>query len=201
MRALARLWRWRHNPLCRRTDLVEAWVALAAAALIAVAAPLVGLATGARTQDALQQAVRDQHAERHQVRATVQRALPHHPVDSDPETSSEHDGRVRVVANWTAPDGSRHSGTVAAHLRGAESGDRFVLWTDAHGRVVARPLDSATAGTHAALAGIGAAVAAMAFVECARRTVVRRMVRGRFAEWDREWADVGPDWGRTGTGS
>ncbi|MDG4865477.1 hypothetical protein P8605_45760 [Streptomyces sp. T-3] len=201
MRAMAGLWRWRHNPLCRRTDLVEAWVALAAAALIAVAVPLVGFTTGARTQDALQQAVREQHEKRHQITATVQRSLPHHPVDSDPETASERDGRVRVVANWTAPDGSRRSGTVLADLRRAEPGDRFALWTDADGRVVARPLDPATAGTHAALAGIGAAAAALGLVECARRIVVRRLVHGRYAEWDSEWAKVGPDWGRTGTGS
>ena len=30
MRAISGLWRWRHNPLRRATDLAEAWVALAA---------------------------------------------------------------------------------------------------------------------------------------------------------------------------
>ncbi|WP_425587900.1 hypothetical protein [Streptomyces marokkonensis] len=34
MRTIAGLWRWRHNPLCRTTDLTEARVALAGLLLI-----------------------------------------------------------------------------------------------------------------------------------------------------------------------
>ncbi|MCZ9341509.1 hypothetical protein NGM37_27480, partial [Streptomyces sp. TRM76130] len=61
--------------------------------------------------------------------------------------------------------------------------------------------DAATAATHAVLAGTGAALATAALAEGARRLVVWRMVRRRYARWDREWDRAGPDWGRTGTGS
>ncbi|MDI3404739.1 Rv1733c family protein [Streptomyces cavernicola] len=200
MRAIAGLWRWRHNPLRRTTDLVEALVALAAALLIAVAAPFVGSVAGGLTQDALHQAVQAQHENRHKVTATVVRTVTQPPVDPDPETATARDGHRRVVANWTAPDGSQRSGTVTAGAI-ASPGDRIPLWTDETGRPAARPMDSGTATVHAVLAGLGVAAAAAATIEGVRRLVLWRMVCRRYADWDREWAASGPDWGRTGTGS
>ncbi|WP_371530723.1 hypothetical protein OG302_36700 [Streptomyces sp. NBC_01283] len=201
MRALVGLWRWRHNPLRRKTDLVEAWVACVAVLLIAVAAPLAGLAIGGASRDALLQSVREQHKARHEVAGTVIRKVSRPPVDPDPETSSARDRHSRVLAEWTAPDGTARSGTVVAALRSPDPGDRFRLWTNEHGQVVGRPLDDATASTHAALAGMGAAVAVAGLVEGVRRIVVWRIVLRRYDRWDQAWDRAGPDWGRTGTGS
>ncbi|MGW5735972.1 MULTISPECIES: Rv1733c family protein [Streptomyces] len=201
MRALVGLWRWRHNPLRRKTDLVEAWVAFVAVLLIAVAAPLAGFAIGGASRDALLQSVREQREVRHEVTGTVVKKVSRPPVDPDPETASARDRHSRVLAEWTAPDGTAHSGTVLAALRSPDPGDRFRLWTDEHGQVVGRPLDDATAGTHAALAGIGAAAAVVGLVEGARRIVVWRIVQRRYDRWDQAWEKAGPDWGRTGTGS
>ena len=80
-------------------------------------------------------------------------------------------------------------------------GDHFEIWTDRHGQMVARPLDSTTATTHAVLAGFGAAMLTAGAIEGARRLIVWRMVRRRYARWDQAWDRAGPDWGRTGTGS
>ena len=151
MRAISGLWRWRHNPLRRTTDLVEAWVALVALLLIMVAAPVLGSLVGSVAQDALQQSVRDQHQARHLVTATVVRGLGRSALEPDPETSSGRDIRSRVLADWTAPDGTRQHGQVTASLKSPHVGDHFALWTDQHGRTVTRPLDSATATTHAAM--------------------------------------------------
>ncbi|MEW2257347.1 hypothetical protein AB0924_19370, partial [Streptomyces sp. NPDC047869] len=60
MRAIAGLWRWRRNPLRRATDLTEAWVALVALVLIAVAAPVTGTLIGVTAQDSLQRSAREQ---------------------------------------------------------------------------------------------------------------------------------------------
>ncbi|MDR3083818.1 MAG: hypothetical protein LBV60_23365, partial [Streptomyces sp.] len=79
--------------------------------------------------------------------------------------------------------------------------DHFTVWTDDHGRIVDRPLDGATATTHAVLAGVGAATVIVGLVEGCRRLIVWRMVRRRYARWDQAWDKAGPDWGRTGTGS
>ncbi|MCD7440976.1 hypothetical protein K4B79_22465 [Streptomyces lincolnensis] len=201
MRAISGLWRWRHNPLRRGTDLLEAWTALAALLLILVAGPVAGALVGGVAQDALQRSVREQREIRHEVTATVVRKLDRSPLDADPETSSGRDLRSRVVADWTAPDGTSHHGTVLAALQNPRPGDHFRLWTDPHGQLVARPLDSATATTHAVLAGFGAALLTAGVVEGCRRLAVWRMVRRRYARWDRAWDRAGPDWGRTGTGS
>ncbi|EPD63233.1 MULTISPECIES: Rv1733c family protein [Streptomyces] len=201
MRTISGLWRWRHNPLRRTSDLAEAWLALAALLLILVAAPVIGSLVGGIAQDALQQSARDQRAARHLVTATVVRKLDPSPLDTDPETSSARDLRSRVVADWIAPDGSGHHGTAMADLKSPHRGDHFRIWTDRHGRIVARPLDAATATTHAVLAGFGAAMLTAGVVEGVRRLVVWRMVLRRYARWDQAWDRAGPDWGRTGAGS
>jgi hypothetical protein len=201
VRALSGLWRWRRNPLCRTTDLVEAWTALVALLLVVVASPVTGWLVGSAVQGVLQKSVREQRQARHLVTATVLGRLgavaPE--SDSDPETSRVI--RSRVTAAWTAPDGTRHRGPLLAPLRTPRPGDRFPLWTDRHGRIVPRPLDPAAATVHAVLAGVGAALPAAGIVEGARRLVVWRLMRRRFAQWDRAWQRAGPDWGRMGTGS
>lgn len=200
MRAIGGLWRWRNNPLRRATDLAEAWVALVALALIVVAAPVIGALVGVVAEDSLQRSVHAQHLTRRLVTATVQRKLAGAPLDYSPDTTA-HDERSRVLATWTAPDGTRHHGTVLAPLDSPHAGDHFGLWTDLHGHIAIRPLDSATATTHAILAGIGAAMLVAGVVEGIRRLVVWRMVRRRYARWDQAWDRAGPDWGKTGTGS
>ncbi|MFH0518078.1 hypothetical protein ACHBTE_12965 [Streptomyces sp. M41] len=201
MRAISGLWRWRHNPLRRRTDVIEGWVALAALSLILVVAPWAGSLVGGLAQDTLQKSVREQRASRHLVTATVLRELDGSPLDSDPEAATGRSARSQVMADWTAPDGSVHRAPVIAGLDSPQPGDRFTIWTDRSGRPVARPLDSATARTHAALAGFGAALIAVGLVESGRRLILWRMVRRRYACWDQAWDKAGPDWGRTGTGS
>ncbi|MFJ9895531.1 hypothetical protein ACIQPR_19685 [Streptomyces sp. NPDC091280] len=201
MGAIRGLWRWRRNPLRRATDLVEAWLALVVLLLVLVAAPLTGSLVGALAQDALQRSVREQHADRHVVTATVVKKLKGAEIDPDPDSATARDVRSRVLADWTGPDGTAQHGAVMASLNTPHTGDHFTLWTDGHGRVVARPLDAATATTHAVLAGFGAALLTAGLVDSGRRLVLWRMVRRRYARWDRAWERAGPDWGRTGTGS
>jgi hypothetical protein len=201
VRAIGGLWRWRHNPLRRTTDLVEAWLALAALLLMLVAPPVVGAVVGATAREALQQSVREQRQARHKVSATVVKKLDRSPPDPDPETSTTRDRHRRVVADWTAPDGTKRHGAVMADLENPSPGDHFTVWTDEQGRIVGRPLDPATATAHAVLAGFGAAVVAAVLVEGGRRLIVWHMVRRRYARWGQAWDRAGPDWGRTGTGS
>ncbi|QNP75591.1 hypothetical protein IAG44_05060 [Streptomyces roseirectus] len=201
MRAIGGLWRWRHNPVRRTTDLVEAWVAAGALLLVLVVAPVAGTVVGSFVQDALLRSVRDQQSTRFEITATVVKELKANAFVTDPDAVSGRDARSRVEADWTAPDGSAHHGPVTAALDTPHPGDRFALWTDGEGRPMSRPLDAATANTHAVLAGVGAALCAAGLVEGARRTIVWSMVRRRYARWDQAWDRAGPDWGRTGTGS
>ncbi|MGA5519082.1 hypothetical protein ACPMJQ_21650 [Streptomyces pseudogriseolus] len=195
MRAVSGLWRWRRNPLRRATDLAEAWLALTALLLVALAAPLIGVLSGSAAHTTLQRSVRAQHQSRHLVTATVVRELDAAPPATDPELLGG-DAGSRVLARWTAPDGTGRRAAVQARLPGPRPGDTFRIWTDRSGDRVARPLDTGTATVHAVLAGAGAALLAAGLFEAGRRLVLRRMLRGRYARWDREWGRVGPDWGR-----
>jgi hypothetical protein len=176
-------------------------VALVALVLLAVAAPVTGCLVGVAAQDSLQRSVREQQHTRHHVTATVVRDLGRVPLETDPDTSTSHEARSRVVADWSAPDGTRRHGPVLADLKSPHPGDHFRVWTDPHGRITTRPLDSPTATTHAVLAGVGAALLVAALVEGGRRLAVWRMVRRRYARWDQAWDRAGPDWGKAGTGS
>ncbi|ELP63489.1 hypothetical protein STRTUCAR8_00697 [Streptomyces turgidiscabies Car8] len=176
-------------------------MALAALLLILLAAPLIGVLVGGAAQGALQQAVRDQREARHLVTATVVRKLPRSPLEPDPESAAPREARSRVEADWKGPDGTEQHGKVMASLKSPHPGDHFTLWTDEEGRIAAQPLDTATATTHAVLAGFGATVLSAGFFEGVRRLILWRMVRRRFARWDQAWDRAGPDWGRTGTGS
>ncbi|MFI8962518.1 hypothetical protein ACIGO8_10400 [Streptomyces sp. NPDC053493] len=201
MRAAIGLWRWRHNPLRRTTDLIEAWVALTAAVLLCVVVPLAGWAAGVSANTSLQQAVRIQQQERAPTVARVVRAADGAGGERAAELAGEQRLRPAVVADWTAPDGSRRSGTVTTTRDQARPGDVFPLWTDRSGRAVSPPMHPDTARAHALIAGLTVALLLAFMVETARRTVVHRLMRRRYARLDRAWAQAGPDWGRTGKGS
>ncbi|MCX4552622.1 hypothetical protein OG204_03635 [Streptomyces sp. NBC_01387] len=201
MRTASGVWRWRHNPLRRGTDLAEAWVALAAVLLIAVVSPVVGWLCGALTDSALQDAAQEQRRHRHATTATVVRALADRSVVANPDGVADAVPRGRVAAVWTGVDGSRHSGPLSTFDRDDLPGAHLRIWTDDRGRIVSRPMKASTARAHAVLAGTGAAAAAAGLIVLGRRFVVWRLVRGRYVRLDRAWAKAGPDWGRTGTGS
>ncbi|MEV7086048.1 hypothetical protein AB0O07_09150 [Streptomyces sp. NPDC093085] len=199
---MAGLWRWRRNPLRRGTDLAEAWLALAALVLIAVAAPAIGWFCGRQVDTALRETVRIQQAERHRVQAVVVSRATERPfLAYDAESTTEHATGGRVVATWHAPDGTARTGTVTAPLRTPHAGDTFPVWADGQGRHVQAPMDTEAAHAHAVLAGIGIAALAVGTVEGGRRLAVWRLVRRRYQRLDQAWAEAGPDWGRTGTGS
>ncbi|MEU8679361.1 hypothetical protein [Streptomyces sp. NPDC048560] len=202
MRAVSGVWRWRRNPLRRATDRAEAWAALLALLLMLLAAPATGWACGSLTDDALQQSVRAQRAERHSTKAVVVRRVDRPgQFGGDAGVASEHAGQTSVVARWRTPDGRARTGRASTASRVTAPGSQVRIWTDDRGRPVLRPMDSATARTHAALAGFGVFLLVAGLVEAVRRLVVWRLVLQRYAQWDRAWAKAGPDWGRTGTGS
>ncbi|MFI1224703.1 MULTISPECIES: hypothetical protein [unclassified Streptomyces] len=195
------LLRGRRNPLRRATDRRETWVALGALLLLVIGAPAAGWAGGAVADASLQRSVRAQHAERHAVDAVVVHRSPGpERFAGDPEGGAERAARIRVVASWQAPDGSPRTGEVAIASPPGAPGSPVRIWTDAAGFPVPPPMDGRTARTHAVLGGIGTFLLAAGCVEAGRRLVVGRMVRRRYARLDREWAAVGPDWGRAGTG-
>ncbi|MFJ4850125.1 MULTISPECIES: hypothetical protein [unclassified Streptomyces] len=193
-------WRWRRNPLRRRSDVFESWAALASACVIALGAPAAGWAAGAAVGSTLRDTVRSERAQRTQLPAVVLRAGPRAVSDSDPESGQVREERRPAVVRWTAADGrARTAHVLIAADRG--KGDRITLWTDRAGRAPApAPLDAGTADTHATLAGIGTFIAACVLGLMARQALLWHLMRRRLVEWEREWAAAGQSWGRAGAG-
>ncbi|RAJ56113.1 hypothetical protein K378_05752 [Streptomyces sp. Amel2xB2] len=200
MRAIVGLWRWRGNPLCRRSDRREAWLALGAMILVVAVAPFAGWLGASAAHDALLDSVRTQNQARQQVWATTESVQNRAPLDSDPESAAHQPDRQHVVAHWAGPDGSSHKDTVTTREH-VQPGERFRLWTDAGGMPANRPMSARTASSYAALAGLAAGTGAAGLMEAGRRLAMRQLLRRRYALWDAEWARIGPDWGRTGSNS
>jgi hypothetical protein len=202
VRSIVGLWRWRKNPLRRGTDLMEAWVALVAALLLALAAPATGLICGTRINSSLQHTVRLQRAERHRTTVVVTGPTKGQVRNAfDAESAVGHGGGSTVLAKWSAADGTPHTGPLVAPGHHVSPGSTFTIWTDPRGKPVKGPMDGGFAWLNAVMAGAGTTLVAAVLVELLRRLVVWRLMRRRYSRLDRAWAKAGPDWGRTGAGS
>ncbi|WP_328472313.1 Rv1733c family protein [Streptomyces sp. NBC_00448] len=186
-RVTRRGWRWRRNPLRRRTDVVETWLALLFAVLLC-ASPLFGWWADRSVGRALRHEVATEHSERSLVTASLARSKP-----SGSETHPAEQLR------WTGPDGTSHTASVSSDVEVVQQG-RIRIWTDHKGRLVPPPLDSATAATHAVLAGVAAGSAVVGLLVISRQLLMWRLMLRRLDSWEREWARVGQDWGRAGAG-
>lgn len=184
-RSKVRLWRWRRNPLRRRSDVVEAWVLLTACALALAGGLLVGLVTRAAVEQDLDQ----QRVERQAVTATLVED-----AKDRPSTGAADDDRVWATARWLAPDGSTHTGQTAVRPD-TPVGTRVTVWTDQHGTLTSKPVTHEEAQLQAVLAGLlaaGISGGAVAGGACAARAWLDRR---RMEQWAADWARTDTRWG------
>ncbi|MEI5525593.1 hypothetical protein WB401_13615 [Streptomyces brasiliscabiei] len=183
------LWRWRPSPLRRRADIVEAWLLLAVCAL----AVATGAFVGAATAHGVERDLNERRAERHPVSAVL--------TEDAPKTVSATagaGGQVWARVRWTAADGTPLTGSARVEP-GTDGGATVRVWLDRHGNVVSAPLDSDDAAFQGVALGTATAVGVAAAVSCLGWVVHARTDRRRMAQWDVEWARIGPQWGqRTG---
>ncbi|MGW1024483.1 Rv1733c family protein [Streptomyces sp. NPDC002577] len=175
-------WRWRRNPLKRRSDVVEACVVLVVTVLMVCGLPLAGVLAGLHIDNELQ------HQREQRQRTTAVLAE---------DASTWQTGRYvrfQATVQWKAPDGTKH--TAKADV-GPESkaGSTALIWTDQRGELTGEPPTEAQAASASALAGV-LAVGAMGAVVLGARWVVQLGIdRHRAVAWEQEWARVGPQWG------
>lgn len=191
MRTRVRGWRWRRNPLRRRSDVVEAWTALIVAVLLCVGAPLVGTAAGWRAYDSGHGTQVVQRAERHQVSAVLVEDAP----AAVPSAQGAKQPLYEVKVRWTEP-GKGTQTTLAEVPAGSRRGEHAAVWLDARGHGVAPPTTDAAVWQHALTAGVWAAGGVVGVVLLARTVIGRVAERHRMAEWEAEWARTGPEWRR-----
>ncbi|GHA03571.1 Rv1733c family protein [Streptomyces echinoruber] len=191
MRIRVRGWHWRRNPLRRRCDVVEAWTLLVAAVLLAVGAPLAGVAAGRWAHDEARTLQAVQRAERHRVRAEVVARVPGTPA----AVPGGRQHAYRATVRWSEPGTGRR--TAAAQVPAdTRPGDVVPVWFDSRGRSVAPPPDDTAVWQHTLTLGACAAGGTAAAVLLGRWALRRALLRHRLAEWEREWAVTGPEWTR-----
>jgi F0F1-type ATP synthase membrane subunit c/vacuolar-type H+-ATPase subunit K len=182
-------WRWRTNTLRRHSDVLEAWIVLAAWTVALVAAVVAGV-IGSRI---VQRAVEHDRAGRLPVPAVLVKVVP--ASGRDLVTGFKYD-QVRATVRWTDAKGTTRTGTMVVEPA-AKPGGRVTAWTDGHGRLVAAPVNTAEATTRVVLAGTGAALTAGLTVLGAGFVARLRIQRRAIDRWGAEWERVGRQWGHT----
>jgi hypothetical protein len=137
----ARSWRWRENPLKRRSDTVEAWVVTFIWVLAVLGGELTRLFTRLFVAENLDSTLDGQRADVQRVTAVLTADTP----TRTPLSEGPDDGRVLASVRWTDHRGVKHiAKTLVA--TGRQVGSTVVIWTDGHGVLVSAP-PTATAAT------------------------------------------------------
>jgi len=102
--------------------------------------------------------------------------------------------QVTVPARWTAPDGTRHTGTVLAPA-GTRAGHAVTVWVDAAGRLTGQPpLQLSQVRGQAVLATMFTPLA-VGFILLGAGLLVHAVLgRRRLAAWDTDWQITEPQW-------
>lgn len=190
LRTRVRGWRWRENPLRRRSDVVEAWTTVAVVVLLLVAVPLAGAVAGRWAHSEVEAVAAAQRADRHSVRAEV--------IGKDSDTLPATQSRqhaYRTTVRWTDPaEGTR---TATARVPGGtDRGDVVEVWFDSRGRSVLPPTDGLSVWQYSVTMGLCAAGGMVGLILLGRCLVRHVATRHRLAEWEEEWARTEPLWTR-----
>jgi hypothetical protein len=182
-----RFWRWRSNPLKRGTDRAEAWAVLTAGLLLAVGAPAAGVATGLGVAASAGRPPTGWHP----ASAVLTGRAPSPEFATASRAGSL---RVRSAVRWIAADGRRHTGQALVRPD-SPAGSRTTIWLDGRGVLRDDPADPARIQTDAVVFGSTAAIATALLVGGGLAFSARCLDRRREADLDREWEQIGPEWG------
>lgn len=175
------------RPRPRLTDRAEdiaSWVLMSAALLLLVVAWMSGLAVHGQ----LTELAATESAARTEIPAVVLEAVP--------AAADGQEGMgvpVSAAARWIGVDGAPRTGRVSV-TSGAQAGSTVSVWIGRDGTITRPP----SAGADALIGGvlIGFIVLLLgAAVLIGIWAVVRKLTASvNSARWEREWAQVGPEW-------
>jgi hypothetical protein len=153
-----------------------------------VGAPLAAIAVGQWAYTGAARAERAENAAWHPVTAIVLQGVPKAPAN--PYGAADV---AQVPARWTAPDGTRRTGTVTA-AGGTDKGDTMTIWTDRSGVQTGPPLEPPQVADRAVLAGTLTVFGIASLLMTIGVLIHRALDRRRLAAWDAEWDVAGPHW-------
>ena len=174
------------SPLRRRTDKIAVCLAALLVVVFLLGAPVVSMVAieAAGRMAAGQQVTRSWR----QVSAVVQKAAPAPPA-------WELSGYTWVRARWTAPDGRARAGQIPVSTAVAV-GQTVRVWVDAAGTPTGPPPNPGAVIADQAAAALAAVVTLGVTLVCLMCAVRWALNRRRLANWETEWAAVGPQWTR-----
>ena len=184
-RAVRGLWPDR-NPLRRTLDRVEAVVVGGLAVAFLAGAPLAAVVAGHAAYSIGSRTAHAQQAAWHQVPGVLLATAP---------ASGYGRYQATVRARWTAPNGTRRTGTIAVPP-GARAGRTVMVWVDTAGRLTGPPLQLSQVRGQAALATMLTPIAVGFILLCTGALVHAVLGRQRLAAWDADWQTTEPQWTR-----
>ncbi|MDH6553974.1 hypothetical protein [Streptomyces sp. SAI-041] len=183
-------WRWRRNPLRRRTDIAQAWIAVGLFLTVLAATPLATFLVGDIAYRHYEDSARHQHGTRHDTSAVLVHDAPRHP---EPGSDEAKKALYPVTVRFTDPHGrSRTAKTDVAPALAA--GSTIRVWVDTEGRITDAPLTTRQVRDSTVGCAVLGAMAVPLLGTAAYAYVRRRLERHNLAQWDSAWARVAPRW-------
>lgn len=187
------LWRWRRNPLRRRTDLVQAWIAIGLFLAVVTATPATAVLVGDAARRHTEQTARHQAATRHHTTAVLVHDAPRHPEPGSVEAKKT---RYPVSVRFTDRHGDTR--TAEADVEPAlTAGNRIPVWVSDEGKVTEPPLTEAEVRDHTMGYTVLATIAVPLMGAAAYAGAHRRLERHNLAQWGAAWARTAPRWTTT----
>ncbi|MFI8947199.1 hypothetical protein ACIGO6_11845 [Streptomyces sp. NPDC053750] len=185
-------WRWRRNPLRRRTDRLHAWVVLALLLAVPTAAVAAMFAVGDAAYHHYRSTAEQEARTRDHRPAVLVHDAPRHP---EPGSDEAKKTRYPVEVRFTGRDGAPRTGKTDVEP-GLPADSTVLVWIDSAGEITGPPLTaeqirSRTMGW-AVLAFLGVVLAGLAAHGVTGFVLHRR----NLAQWDAAWANTAPRWSR-----
>ncbi|MFJ9427074.1 hypothetical protein [Streptomyces sp. NPDC101249] len=184
------LWRLRSNPLRRRADAAQGWIAVGLAAGVLAAVPVVTVLAGKAAHRHYEERARHQAATRHAVPAVLLRDAPRHPEPGSDEAAK---ALYTVPVRFTDPRGHLRTGR-ADVPPSLPAGSTVPVWLDADGEPTGPPLTPEQVRNHSLGCALVAALSVPLGGAAVYRVAGRRIERRNLAGWDTAWARTAPGW-------
>ncbi|MFF5553310.1 Rv1733c family protein [Streptomyces olivaceoviridis] len=182
--------RLRRNPLCRRTDLVQAWIGLGLLLAALAATPVAMVLVGDAAHRHYARTARHQAATRHHTTAILLQDARRHP-----EPGSAEARKTRYPAEVRFTDAHGRTRTATAEVRPAlTEGSAVRVWVGADGTITDPPLSPGEIRSRAMGSAIIAALGVHATAAAAHAAACRVIQRRNLAAWDTAWARTAPRW-------
>ncbi|USQ85721.1 hypothetical protein NFX46_19325 [Streptomyces phaeoluteigriseus] len=184
------LWRWRHNPLRRRTDLAQAWIAVGLFLAVLAGIPTAMYLVGDAAYRHHKETARHQTATRHHTSAVLVHDAPRHP---EPGSDEAKKALYQVSVHFTDPRG--HTRTAKTDVEPAlTAGSTVRIWVKDEGKITDPPLTTEQVRNRAMTYAVLAATAIPVLGAATYGYANHRLGRHNLAKWDSAWADTAPRW-------